>query len=188
MPNFCNCGGSKNTGVKGTAFKKPFKKIFVPIFAADGTRNKILASDTLDQAYIDARINDPDPTKRWYPVGEFVTYTSERAAPTLETFANNQSNVTEEGARVITLQLNDYPAKDKRKLDALACGRFGEFQIDKCGNLRGIENADQSELYPIEVNKNYFHSILVDSQDGQGQKIQLTYEISQSVYDGDLSY
>ena len=66
MANICNCSLSlSNTGIpsKQSIAAVTKKLIFVKLYADDGTRNSIASTDTLDDAYFSAKVNNADASK-----------------------------------------------------------------------------------------------------------------------------
>jgi hypothetical protein len=187
--SFCSCSGSKNTGLRGglKAFRDVKLHFAVPLFKSDGTRNSILSSDTVDQSFLDAKINNSDVSQRWYPIGKFKNVTDERADPSTETFNDGSSQITIQGVRTFTGLLLDYPPEYITNLQKHACDRFGVYEVDSCGNLRGVKNSDETELYPIEINKGYFDPQLVKAVAGtNAERLQLTFEFDQNEFDNNL--
>lgn len=64
----CNCAsnGMNNTGYACVPIFYSTKMIMlVPTYKSDGTKNYIASTDTLNQAYFDAKINNADAAQRW---------------------------------------------------------------------------------------------------------------------------
>ena len=79
----CDCSNITLGDIGRPGCKVSWKVLSGMIFMftkdSDGNRNKIDIADTLDQAYLDAKINHVDPTKRWYLTGQLYTIEGERA-------------------------------------------------------------------------------------------------------------
>ena len=69
MATFCKCSATlSNTGTpsKQRIVKDGSLLIAVLLKADDGTSNVIEDADVVDQSFVDGKINEADPTKRWY--------------------------------------------------------------------------------------------------------------------------
>ena len=81
------------------------KLIFVPTFAADGTRNKISNTAIFSQATMQALIDQADATKRWYPTPQIENISGERAASTFETGATGRRYKAKKGIRTFGFEV-----------------------------------------------------------------------------------
>lgn len=181
---FCGCNGTLGaTGVpnKQRIVNSGVGLIAVPLKADDGTLNEILATDVIDQAYIDARINEEDESKRWYPIGriDFRNQEDTRADPITETFSDGGSAITQQGVRTYTGWLIDYAPAYIEQLNALRCRDFGLYTVSDCFDLTGSISKDENSLYPIRVNKSSWEPRYVKSTPTVSAKIQLNFEFSQ---------
>jgi hypothetical protein len=147
--------------------------------ADDGTPNQILASDTIDQAYIDALINNEDESKRWYPIGVFKNQEDVRADALTESFSDGSSILTQQGVRTYTGWLLNYAAAYLEALESFKCHSFGLFIVDDCGGLTGSISRDGSALRPIRVNEKSWNPTYVKATPTAGAKVQLQFEFSQ---------
>lgn len=189
MSEFCACNGTLiNTGVpnKQRIVASGVKLFVVPMKADDGTANVILSTDTIDQAYVDALINQEDPSKRWYPIGEFENQEDLRADAVVETFASGASSITQQGVRSYTGWLVNYAPKYIENLKSFKCSEFGIFSVDSCGALTGSESKDGTKLAPIRVNGNSWNPMYVKATPTVSAKVQLQFEFSQLERDASL--
>ena len=192
--NFCPCNGrSLNTGTPKNQriVKSGVKFWIVPIVADDGTKNQILESDTLDASFFGGKINEPDPSKRWYPVGKLRSITDERGDPITETFNDGSSSITQQGIRAYSGMLVDYAPVYKGKLDSLACDDFGIYVIDECGDLVGSfcsngGGAGVAALRPIRVNKDSFEARVTKANETLRAKVMVNFEFDQLERDENL--
>lgn len=180
------CGCSSTLGGTGVANKQRIVisgvgLIAVPLKADDGTLNQILATDTIDQAYIDAKINEEDESKRWYPIGrvDFRNQEDVRADPTTETFTDGASAITQQGVRTYLGWLVDYAPAYIEQLNALRCRDFGLYTISECLDLTGSISRDGAALNPIRVNAPSWEPRYVKATPTVSAKIQLAFEFSQ---------
>lgn len=189
MANICNCSLTlSNTGVPGkqsiAAVTK--KLVFVKMYDDDGVRNSIASTDTLDQAYFDALVNQADASKRWYPTPEIKNITDERGDPTTETFTDNTVAVTIAGARTFTGVMLSMGSVFLGKLEAIACNNVGVYYIDNCGKLSGTISADGTKLYPVEIADGSFDVRLLKAADTAIAKVQVSFTVSALEKDANL--
>jgi len=188
---FCGCDSTLgNTGVpnKQRVVSAGVGLIAVPLKADDGTFNRIAATDVIDQAYLDARVNDEDESKRWYPIGrvDFRNQDDVRADPTTESFSDGGSAITVQGVRTYTGWLIDYAPAYIGQLQALRCRDFGLFTISRCIDLTGSISSDGNFLNPIKVNKASWEPRYMKSTPSAVAKIQLNFEFDQIESDQNL--
>jgi len=186
---FCACNGSiQNTGTptKQRVISSGVKLIAVNMKADDGTDNGILASDTIDQAYIDALINNDDKSKRWYPVGIFKNQEDVRADAVTESLSDGSTIITQQGLRTYVGALINYAASYLGALESFKCQSFGLFVVDDCGGLTGSLSKDGLSLRPIRVNENSWNPSFVKATPTVSAKVNLGFEFSQLERDKNL--
>jgi len=186
---FCACNGTiLNTGTpnKQRVIASGVKLIAVPMKADDGSNNEILATDVIDQAYIDALINNEDKSKRWYPIGVFKSPDDVRAEAAAESFTDGSGIVTQQGVRTYQGWLINYAASYLEALESFKCQSFGLLVIDDCGGLTGSITQDGLALRPTRVNEKSWNPTLVKSNPTVSSKIQLNFEFSQLERDKNL--
>lgn len=189
MANICNCSLTlSNTGVPGKQSLSSVTKklIFVKLFADDGTRNSIASTDTLDAAYFTGKVNEADASKRWYPTPEIKNVTDERADPTTETFTDNTTAITIEGARTFLGVMLSMGPVFLSKLGAIACNKVGVYYIDNCGKISGSLSADGTKLYPVAIAEGSFDARLVKTSDAAIAKVQVGFTVSSIEKDASL--
>lgn len=186
---FCACNGSSlNTGTptKQRVIASGSKLIAVRMKADDGTPNQILSSEDIDQAYIDAAINNEDPSKRWYPIGIFKNQEDVRADPATEAMSDGSTILTQQGIRTYNGWLLNYAASYLGALEAFKCESFGLFVIDDCKGLTGTISKDGLSLRPTRVNEKSWSPTLIKASPTVAGKVQLAFEFSQLEKDKDL--
>jgi hypothetical protein len=186
---FCACNGTiLNTGTpsKQRVIASGVKLIAVNMKADDGTENKILATDTVDQAFIDAAINNEDGSKRWYPIGVFKNQEDVRADAVSESFSDGSSVLTQQGVRTYTGWLINFAAAYLEALESFKCQSFGLFVVDDCGAITGSMTADGLSIRPIRVNQNSWNPTFVKATPTVSAKVQLTFEFAQIEKDKNL--
>ena len=190
----CSCSGTLgNTGTpnKQSVIKAGTKLIAVPLQASDGTRNQILDTDTLDATFFSGKFQETDETKRWYPIGTFDQVTSERADPNTEGLNDGSSLITKQGVRTWQGWLIKYSPVYIGKIESHACGKFGVYIVDDCGDLIGSYCSDGGgsgvdALRPIAVNEASVYARYIMQQDANVGKVQLDFEFSQLEKDQSL--
>ena len=189
MPAFCSCASNiANTGAPNSQnlIDIGVKLIVVNLFADDGTQNSILSSDTLDSAYITAKLNNADKTKRWFPLGSFVNVEETRADPNAEEFTDGSQSITRIGRRSWSGKLLSHSSRYLAKMEGLFCQKFGLYTVDNCGNLVGRMSADGTKLFPITVNQSSWSSILMKGTFTESAGINLAFDFAQTMKDKDL--
>lgn len=191
---FCGCSGTiRNTGVPNSQLKiqDGTSIIVVPLVADDGTENKILRSDTLNQSYFQAKVTDPDPSKRWYVFGPFTNVTNERAESSFETFSDNSRARTLKGLRTFTGWLLNYAPAFAAAIESLTCRKVGVFIADDCGEPIGnfcLDSSDpQNDAFkPVPVNEASIDSLVILQSDTAAGKVQMQFDFSQLAQDKNL--
>lgn len=186
---FCSCNGTiLNTGTpsKQRVIGTGVKLIAVQLKADDGTFNQIDKSEVIDQAYLDAKINHEDPSKRWYPIGSFTNEEDVRGDAITETFSDGSSAITQQGVRSYTgWNINSSPAYEKI-LDSFKCTKFGIYSIDSCGGLTGSISVDGDKLNPIRINEYSWNPTYVKATPTTVAKTQIMFEFDQTEKDANL--
>jgi hypothetical protein len=186
----CCSGELKNTGIpKGKRLIDDGTKLYVvPLIADDGTVNGIDAADiaTIDQAYIDALVENVDKSKRWYPIGSFTNVTNTRADPATESFSDGSSGITTQGVRTYTGWLLGVAPAYAGKIQSFGCDKIGIIAINDCGGVQGKASKDNTRLLPIAVNEASWYAVPILGSDTEIGKVQLSFEFSQLERDADL--
>ena len=187
----CNTA-SRNTGLPSSAkpFGVPNMFIVMNLIADDGTVNKILSTDTLDPAYLLARLNDPDPSKRWYIISGVEQWDGAPRAdtPFEEFFSGNKSKLSA-GVKSATCKIPQTVSGYFGQLKKLGeCDKIGMFHVDSCENLRG-NGRITSELLPMRIAKNTWDAILEWAVDASNaQNTMLNFDFDKLERDEDLAH
>jgi hypothetical protein len=174
--SLCSCDVSlQNTGSPSCApiMGVAANFILVPLIANDGTFNYIDPTDTLNDAYFTALINEADDSKRWYPTGKLKNVTTDRADPILETFEDGSSVFIRDGIRNFTAMIIKGSFELAKQFNANRCSTFGIFIVDLDGNILGTTKTGSNYLYPIAVDAATFYAKPVFTTDTTIQKIML---------------
>lgn len=180
MAQICNCEvGLSNTGLPNCSPIADVTKrlILVPIYANDGTRNEYeVATTTFNQTFFDARVNDTDASKRWFPLTDVENIEDVRADAILETLNSGKNIFVQQGIRSFTGLIIKQSPEYLSKLEAATCVKFGALIIDKQGNLIGNGASKEGYLRPIQIDNNTWYPRLIKATDTEVQKIQLGFE------------
>ena len=183
----CDCNSAlSNTGTRCTPVMGVAEKlIFVTLKDSAGNENRInLLSDTLNDVYVDAKINNTDWSKRWYITPSLKNVTSEKADAKVETFNDGTMAFIQEGERTFTGLFVKGTPKLKGAIDQLRCVPVGLYIIDKNGSLIG-EKID-NYLYPIALENGSVQAKMVFSNDSAIQKVEIRFNFAHTSKDENL--
>ena len=192
---FCGCDGViRNSGVPNSQLKiqDGTAIIVVPLYADDGTENKVLRSDTKNQAFFQAKVYNTDPSKRWYPIGNFTNVVNERGESNFESFSDGSRARTYKTPRTFTGWLLGYNPVYAAMIESLRCVKVGIYLLDDCGQMTGIYCPDadgvaaNDALLPIAVNESSIDSLVILQSDAAAGKVQMSFDFSQLVKDENL--
>ena len=172
------CAGYlKNTGVP--AGVKPFGRIwgmyYVPLTADDGTRNGLDTSVVDFDAELLGKINNADPSKRWYPLLDLKNVTPSQEDATYETDDAQQRFKTLDGRESITFQKWGASRQEFAQLEDV-CVDFGVVLIDNCGNLLGEWDEANQVMYPREVNQGSYNANYMNATATESAKIMIEFD------------
>lgn len=176
-----------NTGKPGCQKLADITKMsyYVPTFASDGTRNSIdTVNDTLDEAYVIAKLNESDPTKRWYPVVGYKNVEDVRAESNTEALNDGIALITSPGARTFAAILLEDGPRYQKKLNGFKCIDMSVYHGDKVSSLIGSKDGDY--FYPIRIENGTFDVIQVKAADGARPKLAITFTYSDLELDENL--
>lgn len=186
----CSCSaGLGNTGTPtcfpiATVAKK---LILVPTYDSTGALNSIDVTDTLDAAYLTARINDVDASKRWFPLaGTMENVTSERADSITESAPSGKIAFIKKGVRSFSGEMWSQSPQYVGKLEEARCVDVSAYVIDGDGNIMGTSSKGSDLIYPIKIDKNSLDARLINATDTTVQKVQLTFNWDDTVKDEDI--
>lgn len=189
----CTCGsGGKNTGVPSCVpvIDRVALLILVQTFAADGTKNSIKKSDfvngVLPDAFIQAKINELDPTKRWYITPKINTVTDVRAEPV--TFdVDGISVIVDQGIRTFVGSYYSKFGSPKFAgvLNSFQCQDMSEFEVTVGGAIAGIDN--DTELLPVAIETGTLYAGVVKKTKTDPNSVSLTFAVNELVRDENLT-
>lgn len=175
-----------NTGLPSG--DKPFGRIvgmyFVPILADDGTANYLDLTQPSIDAELLGKINNPDPSKRWYPMLNLnnVAPSQEDAVYEVDD-AGNRFKIRD-GLQTMSYQFWNVSHNYFRQV-AAACVNFGIVLIDECGNLLGELDSANGRIYPRAVNENSFNGVYSHATATETSKVSISFDYKLTTSDAD---
>jgi hypothetical protein len=156
------------------------KLIFVPTYAADGTRNKIANDAIFTQVTMQALIDQADATKRWYPTPLLENVMSERAESTYETGSTGRRYKTKKGVRSYSFDIMNQWGLYQAVFEQFECAEMSFFIVDANGGLIGLDAAtDDGYRYPIRISKDSMDATLVTPEPDKTVKIHVSFEFDE---------
>jgi len=173
----CNAGIS-NTGRPNCVplFSITSSMIIVPLTANDGTKNRIDLNAPIP-VWSDL-INEPDASKRWFPLPAFENVELPKADSQFEEANSGRMAFLRQGKRSFTGELwsEDSTPTFLGKLEKTRCVDFGVYFVDVNGNLIGSEV--DGYLYPIAVDSPSWNPTFMFATDSTVQKIMLAFDVN----------
>lgn len=190
MATVCDCNvGLSNMGTPGcqNVQNVTAKLIVVPTFDSDGIRNFIDTTATLDQDFIDARVNDTDPSTRWFIVSRNKMKNVEdvKGDSVFETFTDTSNVFVREGARAFAALILKQSPTFLGKIKAARCVDISVFLVDIEGNLMGSTTV-ADKLFPIRVDKETWDAKDMRQTDTTKQRVMLNFEFASIEKDEDV--
>lgn len=186
----CKCNyGLNNTALPGCVpIAQVIKKvIFVQLQNNAGTLAYINPSTTLNKAWATALINNTDKSTRWFPTPELKNVTLEKEAPVFESYEDGSSYFVREGVRKIAAVIPDCPPMYKAALESVRCNaNTGVFFVDINGNIIGLTNESDGNLYPFPINTQSMVGSVVFGDDKQVGKVNVMFELPAYIKDADI--
>lgn len=161
------------------------KLIFVRTFADDGTKNAIPVGTVVDDAFIEARINEVDVSKRWYPSRRLVAVEDVRGDNATESI-DGVDYITDKGQRTFVGFSPKTDAVYLGKISQGECGQFSVFIVDKSNRIIGEESEDGLNLYPVAIEEGTYYTRLVKTTQSTVQKTEIGFTFSILSNDEDL--
>lgn len=147
-----------------------------------------LAYNQFNLAYFTALINQPDPSKRLYPLPTMKNAKDKRDAGIFETWDDGMTSLVQQGPRkftaIFTSQDKAASAQLKRQLDSITGQNdigFYALSLDK--NLWGAANI-QTQLDARRIDQGSFQVIYNPGDDKETAKIEMTFCVHEDEDDG----
>ena len=188
----CTCGtGGQNTGQPNCVptIKRTAMLILMNTIANDGTYNSIKKTDLvggkLPDAFIEARINDSDKSKRWYITPKINAVVDVRAEPI--TFdVDGIPKIIEQGVRTFVGSFYDKLGSPQFAgvLNSFSCVPMSYFEISVDADIVGMENT--TEMLPIAIETGTLFAWVVRGTKTELNSVSLTFAIQELMRDENL--
>lgn len=188
----CKCNKTlSNTGAPNcpNIFEETAKLIFVNEFTGAGTRNFIDMSGTINQAFIDGKLNNTDTSVRWYPTpGALENVSMTRAETVFQTFDSGNKARIRKGTRSFAGMMVNADPRLVGKIDEFGCVRAAVYIVDIDGNLIGSrrDGDESTKLYPILISQGSFDSTFNFKTNDAVQNGMIVFDISRIEQDENL--
>jgi hypothetical protein len=186
MKQICiECDGTiKNTGKQGKLKPMGYMRAgyFVALVANDGTRNSLdLSAQDLDAELL-GKLSHVDPSKRWYKVDDINNVAGEQAENTFWTSETNARSSVMDGIRNMNFDMLNINHDYFRQVASM-CVEFGFVPVDKCGNMLGEVNEDETEFYPREANERSYTARYVNETPSTPAWIHIDFDFDEDTSD-----
>lgn len=183
----CNCNaGLANTGRPNCLPIQSVtsKLIMVPLYGNDGLANGIDLSSPLP-TWNDL-INEPDASKRWFPLPTFENVELPKADSQFEEASSGRMVFLRQGKRSFTGELwaEDSSPTLLSKLQNNRCVDFGVYIVDVNGNLVGSKQ--DGKLLPIPVDNPSFDPKYMFATDSTTSKIMVAFDFDRLFDEGTM--
>jgi len=190
--SLCTCStGVKNFGQPNCVgvLERPQKLGFINTFANDGTMNKILSTDTLDDTYFSGLINETDKSKRLFPSPVINQVKDTRAE--FNTFDLDGFQITtSEGVRTMAFTVVDgaHP-QIADAFNSMACQTMS-FYVFSINDQIGGNGSVAGELRPFRIKPKTMRAVYnpPSKVDETPAMVMVQFAISELENDGDIAY
>ncbi len=159
--SLCSCNDPvKNFGQPGCVgiLERPEKLAFIQTTADDGTVNSILSTDTINQAFVEGKINEADISKRWLPSPVLNKVNDTRGENNVFEIDGFSINVSQ-GVRTVVFTVIDGASPElSESFNALGCRDISYWSWSVTGQIGGNDRI-ADELRPIRIKKKTMQSI-----------------------------
>lgn len=170
-----------NTGAyeKCSSFKATRGYYIVPVFADDGTENKIPAGTELTEAFLTSQLSNTDSSKRWYPLINAEAVASERGDDKYYDYPSGAREFIAQGIKNVTFELRQRGPEFLGQIKTCACEELAFFAIDLEGNLRGsILGVDEvSDFYPTKIQPATFSPNLIEATEDAPERLKVQFQV-----------
>lgn len=201
MAEICSCStGSKAMGQPPcvSSFGRDARLVFVDYLTNTGAINSIASTETLDAAFITARLNAGigssvlDKSLRWDVTETINSVVGERADNVTQDIDGIPLNV-KQGVRTYdgTFYGNVASTPYINAFESMACKQKGYFIIDVVGNLIGMKRVDESGnvfLDPIKIQSSTLQVKYKFPSSTEVQAINVKFAVEENERDANLNY
>jgi hypothetical protein len=160
--------------------------VYVPEFAADGTRNKISLADAKTLSNWVAKFDATNTKDRFYPIVELDNITNERAEPEFETLDSGRLIETRKGVRNFIGHAIQQGPIYLSQLESWENVKFGVYIIDKDDNIIYKKCEGDTDLYPITVDEGSYYNRFMTPTYSTSEKIEINFNFRQLEKDSEL--
>lgn len=188
----CTCGtGGQNTGQPNCVptIKRSAKLILMNTIANDGTYNSIKKTDfvngVLPDSFIEQKINEPDPSKRWYVTPKINAVTDVRAEPV--TFdVDGIAKIVDQGIRTFLGSFYDKLGSPQFAgvLNSFSCIDTSYLEISVEGAVVG--NKSGEDMLPTAIETGTLYAGVVRGTKTELNAVSLTFAVAELVRDENL--
>lgn len=181
-------GGIGNTGqVTTCAPRQAVTHSIILMYEKDGDGNKnfldLNDSGTFNEAYFQAKVNEPDPLKRWYPLPKMEEVDQPPEDSKTKEYASGRMVKLRDGKRHFEGKLVDEFSTPtfEGKLKTIGCSQLVSFETDIDGNLIGEVELNSNEFYPSKINSSSWDVRRFKPKDDDAAYIHLQFDWDLSV-------
>lgn len=150
--------------------------IFFHYIDSDGNFNGVADGDVLDEAYLDAKLNETDPKKRWYVFPEMFGL----AAPPPENETEDRDGIPVPTGEEIKQPVTFHHSKEdanpalKAAYDSIKCEDLGVMYATYAGQLDGM-NDGSGNLIGMHIQQGTMSAQYAEPVKGELQKMMISY-------------
>lgn len=155
--------------------KRDAYKIYVHYADSTGAINTIPKGTVIDETYVLGKLNNADPTKRWYITPKIENQSA--PVPEMETESiGNQTFMT--GEEIKQAETFEHVRKTANPAllafyNSAGCAELGEFSITRNGQVAGM-NDGEGNLAPRKLQDNSLVATYSKPVQGQSQKVMVS--------------
>ena len=187
MTQICECNvGLANLGTPSCTktIGRPYKIVFTELKNELGVLNSIASGVAIDQAYIDAAVQNVEPKQRWFASSDVKNFLSVKEDTTFYDYDDGTRVELREGRRSFTGMFEFADNVFLGLLNKVKCANSGFYVITETGNILGYSKGD-GDTYPIPVDV-FVNTLNFQSGDAV-QNVSFVLDIPLTVGDSMLS-
>lgn len=157
--------------------------------ADDGTINGIPAGTVINQAFVTAKLNHADQSKRWYVLPRAEMPTSERTADLTEEIDGVPKRTGVAGLRTRTFMLvgKNATAEMQGILETHQNEELGFLDLTRLGQIGGTNTGDGDLLF-TKIEDDTFSLLSVEAQREAKNKLNVSFIIDETEKDSDRDF
>jgi len=188
----CQCAGTPiNPGMSGCLPMVSRTKFYIFVNRTDstGALNSIAAGTVLNQAYVTARLNDVDTTKRWLITPEIFGLES----PPAEMETEDRDGIPVPTGEQIKQPTTYHHSKEEANpaliafYDSITCEDKAVYAITRTGQVAGM-NDGNGNLLPIAIQQGTISAQYGEPTKGSLQKVMVSFLVDELENDANRDY